>query len=63
MATLEVAGCALEGLLQDLGSVAQEAAQELGPGQYKLPGTQPDSTTSKTPLVDDFLVILWGFKL
>ena len=32
MATLEVAGCALEGLLQDLGSVAQEAAQELGPG-------------------------------
>ena len=23
---------ALEGLLQDLGSVAQEAAQELGPG-------------------------------
>ena len=32
MATLEVAGCALEGLLQDLGSVAYEAAQELGPG-------------------------------
>ena len=32
MATLEAAGCALEGLLQDLGSVAQEAAQELGPG-------------------------------
>ena len=28
----EVAGCALEGLLQDLGSVAQEAAQEMGPG-------------------------------
>jgi hypothetical protein len=39
------------------------SAQELGPGQYKLPGTQPDSTTSKTPLVDDFLVILWGLKL
>jgi hypothetical protein len=28
----EGAGCALEGLLQDLGSVAQEAAQEMGPG-------------------------------
>ena len=28
----EVAGSALEGLLQDLGSVAQEAAQEMGPG-------------------------------
>ena len=27
-----MAGCALEGLLQDLGSVAAEAAQELGPG-------------------------------
>ena len=27
----EVAGSALEGLLQDLGSVAQEAAQEMGP--------------------------------
>lgn len=28
----KVAGSALEGLLQDLGSVAQEAAQEMGPG-------------------------------
>ncbi|CAL1167250.1 unnamed protein product, partial [Cladocopium goreaui] len=28
----EAAGCALEGLLQDLGSVAQEAAKELGRG-------------------------------
>jgi len=31
----EVAGCALEGLLQDLGSVAQEAAQEMGPGRRR----------------------------